>query len=367
MNNTDEQDLFAKKDASFGHFGYETLPGGLIIPYIFRSGEKFYSKEIVQWHLLQPNIIDRNTNNLNNFHYLKSRERAAKACEINLLNEINNFHNGGMYPKKFSISQEVMLLSHDDVFEICTFQKECVLAKQSNHLNSGGYIRLTSKETSNIEFILPYMMVEDQFLVPISLLNKVFGGVSWKKNYLSGIDIQYIQFLCNQLQAKIDTSHKRIECATVEQFTNRCSKFNLQYWPALSECLVNFVSRLPTPPTKRKHDHSDHDYAVSPDDAPTPKKKITTTTFKRSSGKNPMVEESTKPVKDKHLHENSNNSTSKSNVKASKTNVKNQTKQPKINFVKNDPAGQQVKGVGDPNGNVKPKKQKSQPLVGLRR
>lgn len=107
-----------EKDASFGHFGCESVPSDTntyVIPYIYRQNVKLVSLNIFRAFLFHYNIkLEDLPKSFKSIDKLKMSKEEAK-----LINEINIVHNDSYYPHTFNVNEELVQVK--DVQDIAQY------------------------------------------------------------------------------------------------------------------------------------------------------------------------------------------------------------------------------------------------------
>lgn len=85
--------------SDMGHFGWEELFGGIVIPYILRENKKFCSLEIFTKHVASDFHCNLNDDELHKFDDLQIHPLTP--IESYLMNEINHMHCDSLYDHKF--------------------------------------------------------------------------------------------------------------------------------------------------------------------------------------------------------------------------------------------------------------------------
>ncbi|XP_053685310.1 uncharacterized protein LOC128734927 isoform X3 [Sabethes cyaneus] len=177
------------EESQKGHFGWETFPGKIHIPYIFRQSERYCAVRMVEMKLLNKYL-----NYLHQDIYSCTCVRSyyITEAESKLFNEINTKHCDFQFGREmFTLKDLVVRLS--DAYKFYQFLDVCykkLLMGCSTPNDKCGFIRI------NKESVVPYTVRDNQKMVPLFYFEGETDNLKLKADYLSGWDLSYLKFCC---------------------------------------------------------------------------------------------------------------------------------------------------------------------------
>lgn len=177
------------EESQKGHFGWETFPGKIHIPYIFRQTERYCAVRMVEMKLLNKYL-----NYLHQDIYSCTCVRSyyITDAESKLFNEINTKHCDFQFGREmFTLKDLVVRLS--DAYKFYQFLDVCykkLLMGCSTPNDKCGFIRI------NKESVVPYTVRDNQKMVPLFYFEGETDNLKLKADYLSGWDLSYLKFCC---------------------------------------------------------------------------------------------------------------------------------------------------------------------------
>ncbi|XP_055592174.1 uncharacterized protein LOC129743949 [Uranotaenia lowii] len=177
------------EESQKGHFGWETFPGKIHIPYIFRQSERYCAVRMVEMKLLNKYL-----NYLHQDIYSCTCVRSyyITEAESKLFNEINTKHCDFQFGREmFTLKDLVVRLS--DAYKFYQFLDVCykkLLMGCSTPNDKCGFIRI------NKESVVPYTLRDNQKMVPLFYFEGETDNLKLKADYLSGWDLSYLKFCC---------------------------------------------------------------------------------------------------------------------------------------------------------------------------
>lgn len=177
------------EESQKGHFGWETFPGKIHIPYIFRQSERYCAVRLVEMKLLNKYL-----NYLHQDIYSCTCVRSyyITEAESKLFNEINTKHCDFQFGREmFTLKDLVVRLS--DAYKFYQFLDVCykkLLMGCSTPNDKCGFIRI------NKESVVPYTVRDNQKMVPLFYFEGETDNLKLKADYLSGWDLSYLKFCC---------------------------------------------------------------------------------------------------------------------------------------------------------------------------
>ncbi|EAT43633.1 AAEL004946-PA, partial [Aedes aegypti] len=177
------------EESQKGHFGWETFPGKIHIPYIFRQSERYCAVRMVEMKLLNKYL-----NYLHQDIYSCTCVRSyyITDAESKLFNEINTKHCDFQFGREmFTLKDLVVRLS--DAYKFYQFLDVCykkLLMGCSTPNDKCGFIRI------NKESVVPYTVRDNQKMVPLFYFEGETDNLKLKADYLSGWDLSYLKFCC---------------------------------------------------------------------------------------------------------------------------------------------------------------------------
>ncbi|XP_058458564.1 uncharacterized protein LOC131435077 [Malaya genurostris] len=177
------------EESQKGHFGWETFPGKIHIPYIFRQSERYCAVRMVEMKLLNKYL-----NYLHQDIYSCTCVRSyyITEAESKLFNEINTKHCDFQFGREmFTLKDLVVRLS--DAYKFYQFLDVCykkLLMGCSTPNDKCGFIRI------NKESVVPYTVRDHQKMVPLFYFEGETDNLKLKADYLSGWDLSYLKFCC---------------------------------------------------------------------------------------------------------------------------------------------------------------------------
>lgn len=238
-----------------GRFGYDVIDESTntIVPYIFRHNEKFCVTTVHLWHYykfmeaagikLRPYLLD--------FGFFMGFEMYPE--EQRLMDEINIYHNDGMYPFKFECprtkygDQQHHFMRLEHVHSIYQYLRDCTeklkLGKEYQMKGNIAKMELISKE-SQLQITrtcyLPYVILSDkQRYVPLHMMyTNSTVPKSLKVTTLKGMDMMYMRFLLDVLDhIRITALCFEFPCLNLKELLKHLQKsghinsLDMNYWP----------------------------------------------------------------------------------------------------------------------------------------
>lgn len=215
-------------ESDMGHFGWEELISGTVIPFIVRENKKYCSLDIFTKHLVRDIHANLKDDDLKKFDDLQTY--ALTQIESYLLNEINHLHCDSLYRHNFKIGD--FLVELNDINLMSQFFHDCrqkLTYGDEYDLRICGILRIRRNSDSR-DFLVPYVRIDD---APYVLINKCkFYKTPPKKCVkLKGINLQYMKFVCKVLHMKIDDIGHCMPFNEIEKGFGPGRIDAREYWP----------------------------------------------------------------------------------------------------------------------------------------
>lgn len=236
----------AKNRARLGHFGWEYLFNGVVLPVIFRDQEKLCAVQIFIKHTFlhfNYNLLD---NELMHFRYVN--EYKMTDDEYCLINEINHYHCGSMYKHTFKAGDTLM--KYEDAKDILEFIHNCsrkLLHGDQTEVRKCGIVSITWPKATEAKLI-PFISIDKKRFIPFDYVKGVpyYNG---ELTYLQGINIHYMKFLYKILKLDTSTLLDSIQCVPIREIRRKYPS-NIEitnYWPKRDTYRNLFTFNSPQP------------------------------------------------------------------------------------------------------------------------
>lgn len=225
-----ETNIDIDSESDMGHFGWEELFGGFVIPYIIRREEKFSALQIFSKLVAHSTMCISNDADLLKFDDVQTWPLTQ--IESYLLNEINHMHCDGLYDHTFKSGDKLVELNV--IRQMAKFIHDC-----QQKINFGiDYdldvcgilcIRMEKDEWLK-EYLVPYVRLNCMRYVPFTNC-EFYNGTPRASVTLTSVDLQYMKFMHKVLHLEVqDIAH----CISFEEIVKDIGPNRVtvnEYWP----------------------------------------------------------------------------------------------------------------------------------------
>lgn len=210
-----------------GIFGWESVNAGVVIPVIYRNGQKYAAYKILQWYIF-PHFYSNDLHaDLKMFEFMPKNKMTN--LEAILFNEINHVHCDSKY--NITFKENDLIVSVDDIRTMLDYleliYKKLILGPGLNATNFG-LIQMQADDRKGNNLIMPYIKRNGTILIPCGLLKGKPALKNLNKVCMTGIEMQYLKFLYRVM--KIKTKQSKM-CVLWSDYVEKTSVKYREFWP----------------------------------------------------------------------------------------------------------------------------------------
>lgn len=217
-------------ESDMGHFGWEELIGGFVMPYIVRENKKYCSLDIFTKHGARYFHWNMNDDDLRTIDDLQTYPLTQ--IESYLMNEINHLHCDSLYDHNFKNGDT--LLELNDIKQMIRYFYDChqkLSYGDEYELHSGGILSIRIRiDEIRKDFLVPYVQHNCIRYVPINKC-EFYNGTPKQSIKLTGINLQYMKFMHKVLEMEIGNIG---QCTSFEDIATEIGHKRMkvrEYWP----------------------------------------------------------------------------------------------------------------------------------------